>query len=246
MKRIPSKLENCPIIDSVLEIRFDSAFDRNIVFPIIYSAISNDFTPPIALPIIQIPEDIKAQDPNLFYQAYYRLILKDNPNVSMQIGPRMIAFCLSQNYTGWDFFRSFVTKYVEIIQKTKVIKKVIRMGFRVINFFDWDIYKKGIELKISLSNKEIPYTETVLKTKFITGNYESTVNIINSANLTNAQTKRSGSVIDIDTYTIQCDNFFENVSHYMDEAHAAEKAIFFDILTDDLINFLNPTYNDTH
>ena len=77
------------------------------------------------------------------------------------------------------------------------------------------------------------------------GNYESTVNILNNANLNNAQSRRLGSVIDIDTCTIYCDNFFANVSQYMDDAHSAEKAIFFNLLTDDLINSLNPTYDGT-
>ncbi len=246
MKRIPSKLDNCPIIESVLEIRFDSALDRSVVFPILYSAISHDFQAPIPLPILQIPENIKAQDPNLFYQPYYRVALKEDSNVSLQMGPRVIAFSFTQNYSGWDSFRNYVTKYVGIIQSTNVVKKVLRMGFRVINFFDWDIYKKGIELKISLSGSEIPYVETALKTKFVNGNYESTVNILNSANLNSAQGKRSGSVIDIDTCTIYCDSFFEKISQYMDEAHAVEKAIFFNLLTDDLINSFNPSYDDVH
>lgn len=245
MKRIPSKLDNCPIIESVLEIRFDSAFDRSVVFPILYSVISSDFQAPIPLPILQIPENIKEQDPNLMFQPYYRLALKDDPNVSLQIGPRVIAFSFTQNYSGWDSFRTYVTKYVGVIKSTNVIKKVLRMGFRVINFFDWDIFKKGIELKVSLDGSEIPYIETAIKTKFVNGNYESTVNILNNANLNNAQSKRLGSVIDIDTCTIYCDNFFANVSQYMDDAHSAEKAIFFNLLTDDLINSLNPTYDGT-
>lgn len=246
MKRIPSKLDNCPIIESVLEIRFDSALDRSVVFPILYSAISSDFQPPVPLPILQIPENIKTQDPNLFYQPYYRLVLKQDPNVSLQIGPRVIAFSFTQNYSGWDSFRDYVTHYVGIIKETNVIQKVLRMGFRVINFFDWDIYKKGIELKISLSGSEIPYAETTLKTKFVNGKYESTVNIINNAILNNTQGRRTGSVIDIDTCTIYCDNFFTNISQYMDEAHTTEKTIFFNLLTVDLINSFNPSYDDVH
>lgn len=246
MKRIPSKLDNCPIIESVLEIRFDSTYDRSIVFPILYSAINNDFLAPIPLPILQIPENIKAQDPNLVYQPYYRLTLKDDKNVSLQIGPRVIAFCFTQNYSGWDSFKSYVLKYVGIIQKTNIIKKVLRMGFRVINFFEWDIYKKGMELKISLSDSEIPYMETALKTKFTHGIYESTLNILNNATLNNVQGKRDGSVIDIDTCTVCCDDFFSEISKYMDEAHHVEKEIFFNLLTDDLINTLRPSYNDIH
>lgn len=245
MRKIPTKLDNCPIIESVLEIRFDSSFDRNVVFPMLYSTISDDYLPPTPLPILQIPENVRATDPNLCFQPYYRLVLKEDPNVSIQIGPRVIAFSFTQNYKGWDAFKSYVTKYVGQFQKTDVIKKVLRLGFRVINFFDWDIYKKGIELQIFLSGNSIPYHETALKTKFIDGKYESTVNIINNATLNSINGNRLGSIIDIDTYSIRCESFFDMISTYMDEAHSAEKSIFFNLLTEELIAELKPTYNDS-
>lgn len=245
MRKIPTKLDNCPIIESVLEIRFDSSFDRSVVFPMLYSAISDDYLPPVALPILQIPENVRAMDPNLCFQPYYRLVLKEDQNVSIQIGPRVIAFSFTQKYKGWDAFKSYVTKYVGQFQNTGVIKKVLRLGFRVINFFDWDIYKKGIELQISLSGNSIPYHETALKTKFIDGLYESTVNIINNATLNNIKGNRVGSIIDIDTYSVHCDSFFDKISTYMDEAHSAEKGIFFNLLTEELIASLKPTYDDS-
>lgn len=243
MKRIPKRLDKCPIIESVLEIRFDSDFDRNIVFPVLYSLIRGDFMEPSSLPILQIPDSIREVDPNLRFQPYYRIVLKNDPNISLQIGPKVLAFCFTQHYEGWDVFKDYVLRYIRIFQEANIIKKVLRMGFRVINFFDWDIYQKGMNLMISLSGEEIPYNETALKTKFIKDNYESIVNIINSATLNNTQGKRVGSIIDIDTSIANCDDFFSKVSLYMDEAHSIEKSLFFNILTEEQINALNPEYD---
>jgi uncharacterized protein (TIGR04255 family) len=245
MKRIPIKLNKCPIVESVLEFRFDSDVDREVVFPLLFSAISNDFQAPIALPILQIPENVKAMDPNLKDQPCYRLLLKEDSNFSLQIGPRVIAFSFNQNYRGWDAFKDYSTTYFTKLRATNVIKKVTRLGFRVINFFDWDIYKHGTEVSISLLGKEIPYEETTLRTKFIDGNYQSIVNIINNAQLNTPSGPKTGSVIDIDTSLINCENFFQKAPEYMDSAHAIEKKLFFNLLKDDLIESLEPTYNDT-
>lgn len=244
MRKIPIKLEDCPIIESVLEIRFDSTFDRSVVFPMLYSVISGDFQAPMPLPALQIPENVRSTNPDLIFQPDYRLELKADPNVSIQIGPRVIAFSFTQRYQGWDSFKNYVTKYVGLFKSAGVIGKVLRLGFRVINFFDWDIYRNGLELNISLLGKEIPYLETALKTKFQDGLYESTVNIVNSATLNNVNGNRVGSIIDIDTYSVHCDNFFAMTSDYMDQAHSVEKNIFFNLLTEELINKLKPTYND--
>lgn len=245
MKRIPIKLGKCPIVESVLEFRFDSDVDRAIVFPVLFSSISNDFQEPIALPILQIPENVKAMDPNLKDQPCYRLLLKEDPSFSLQIGPRVIAFSFNQNYRGWDAFKDYAATYFAKLRGTNVIKRVTRLGFRVINFFDWDIYKRGTEVSISLLGKEIPYEETTLRTKFINGDYQSVVNIINNAQLNTPSGTKTGSVVDIDTCLLNCENFFMKAPEYMDKAHAIEKQIFFDLLKDDLIESLEPTYDGT-
>lgn len=244
MKRIPVKLENCPIIESVLEIRFESDIDDNVVFPILYGAIKDDFKSPVALPVLQIPDNIKKSDPNLRFQPYYRLFLKGDDDVSLQIGPRVIAFSFTRQYKGWKSFMDYVSNQIGKLQTTQVIKRVTRIGFRVINFFEWDIYKKGIELSICLSGETIPYEETALKTKFIDGTYQSVVNIVNSAQLNNAFVAKTGSIIDIDTSTMYCEDFFNSIEKYMNEAHSIEKKIFFRLLTDELISQLIPSYDE--
>lgn len=242
MKKIPIKLDSCPIIESVFEIRFDSDIDREVVFPLVYSAIEKDFQPPQPLQVLQIPENIRSIDPNLQFQPSYRLVSIGDPNVSLQIGPRVIVFGFTRDYKGWEAFLSYVTKYLGVLEGTKVIRSVQRIGFRVINFFDWDIFRKGTDLKISLAGKELPLLDTSLRTVFEDGDYKSTVNVINNATLNRPLSVRVGSIIDIDTSTTHCDEFFSNFTRYMGKEHDVEKSLFFSLLSDELILKLKPTY----
>ena len=67
----PKKITPCPIIESVVEIRFDSAIPAEAIFGVVYNAF-NDIFPnkPINLPILQIPEQIRNSDPNLQYKPH--------------------------------------------------------------------------------------------------------------------------------------------------------------------------------
>ena len=79
--KIPIKLNLCPIIESVFEIRFDSSLDANIVFALIYSKLKDDFPKVETLPLSELPASMRDADPNLKYQPAYKLHYKDNENI---------------------------------------------------------------------------------------------------------------------------------------------------------------------
>jgi len=238
----PLRLNKCPIIESIFEMRFESQHDANVVFALIYGALKDDFMKVESLPVAELPPTIRDNDPNLKFQPAYKLRHKDN-NSFLQIGAKMVGFSFMPTYTGWNDFKSFVSGYLQTIKSAGVVGRVLRIGFRVINFIDVDIFKENrIKLNISLEGNDIPYEETSLKTVFSEGNYHSNLSIINHAQLNSTNPVRSGSVIDIDTYSVLCENFFENITNFLDELHSAEKHVFFRLLTDKFLDTLQPEY----
>ena len=241
--RIPVKLNLCPIIESVFEIRFDSKLDANIVFALIYGKLKDDFPTIEALPLSEMPASMRDTDPNLKYQPAYKLHYKDNENIVLQICAKSVGFSFTPEYCGWKEFRSFVSRYLNVIHETGVIGRVVRIGFRVINFIDGDVFDgEKIRLKIQLGDKEIPYKETSIKTVFSEGEYHSTVSIINQAQLNNVTPVRLGSVIDVDTFSVTCERFFDNATNFMENIHKAEKNVFFSLLTNQYLESMQPEY----
>ena len=241
--KIPVKLNLCPIIESVFEIRFDSNLDANIVFALIYGKLKDDFPTIEALPLSEVPASMRDTDPNLKYQPAYKLHYKDNKNIVLQICAKSVGFSFTPEYCGWKEFRSFVNRYLNVIHETGVIGRVVRIGFRVINFIDGNVFDgEKIKLNIRIGEKEIPYKETTIKTVFSEGEYHSTVSIINQARLNNSTPIRIGSVIDVDTFSVTCERFFDNASEFLEDIHKSEKKVFFSLLTNQFLESLQPEY----
>ena len=132
---------------------------------------------------------------------------------------------------------------MNVIHETGVIGRVVRLGFRVINFIDGNVFDgEKIKLNIRIGEKEIPYKETTIKTVFSEGEYHSTVSIINQARLNNSTPIRIGSVIDVDTFSVTCERFFDNASEFLEDIHKSEKKVFFSLLTNQFLESLQPEY----
>ncbi len=217
--------------------------DANIVFALIYGKLKDDFPKIEALPLSEMPASLRDTEPDLKYQPAYKLHYKDNENIVLQICAKAVGFSFTPEYCGWKDFSSFVKRYLNVIYETGVIDRVLRIGFRVINFIDGNVFDgEKIKLKIHLGVEEIPYKETSIKTVFSNGEYHSTVSIVNNAQLGNNKPARLGSVIDVDTFSVTCERFFDNASVFLESIHNSEKSVFFSLLTDNYLESLHPEY----
>ena len=67
---LPRNIERCPIIDALVEIRFETALNPNAVFGLIYGALMNDYPGKVEnLPILQVPEAVRKNDPALKFKG---------------------------------------------------------------------------------------------------------------------------------------------------------------------------------
>ena len=66
---LPIRIEACPLIDALIEFRFEAAITKSAVFGIIYNLIKEEYRGNVInLPILQIPEQIREVDPNLKFK----------------------------------------------------------------------------------------------------------------------------------------------------------------------------------
>lgn len=243
MTQIPKKLNKCPLVDVIFEIRFNPIVPPEVVFPMIYSRISNDFGPIESLPVSQIPAQTRESDPNLEFAPLFRLRSNANKNHIIQIGPKVVIWSSSPLYSGWDNFREYVTPLLKTVIQCGVLTTIIRTGFRAVNFFeDTDIFKNKLLVKISLNDSEIRYNQTTLRTELIKDEYHSTVQVMNEAQVNLPASRKAGSIIDIDTFNVSHASTSEDIIRRLDIAHDIEKEAFFSLLKDDFLKTLEPEY----
>lgn len=100
--KLPIRLEKCPLIDCIIEVRFDTNIVKSAVFGLIYKQIQSDYPGDVInLPISQLPEAIRMSDPNLKYKPLYRI---EGDKTVIQIGPDVINLSSKMPYIGWNEF----------------------------------------------------------------------------------------------------------------------------------------------
>jgi|SRR5690606_23903151 len=232
---LPQSINPCPILDALFEIRFTTNIYPSAVFGMIYNALKDDFPKVEDLPILQLPEAIRANDPNLKFKPHYRI---SNDGFVTQIGPDVVSISSFPKYSGWSEFSSQIFSILNKIENIGIVNSVTRIGIRYINFFENDIFK-DIDLKICIGDDHIAYQNTVVRTEIEQGSFKSSLQVANNAKHNN----KLGSIIDIDTFTdLNLNDFFAHKESLISDGHNKEKELFYSLLTENFLKTLNPIY----
>jgi uncharacterized protein (TIGR04255 family) len=237
---LPKRITPCPILEAIVELKFSSAVLPDAVFGILYQEFSKDFSGKIdKLPILQIPEPIRAVDPNLMYQPHYKLTAG---NLTFQIGPRVTSLSNFKEYMGWETFSMKLKEVFLRLEKLQVVKTVERLGIRYINLFKEDVYN-DINLRILMNDAPLKTVRTTLRAEIETDGFKSTLQIANGATAKVQNQTMKGSIIDIDV-TCQAfeENFFGDMESILEKGHHIEKELFFSLLRKEFLSSLNPEY----
>ena len=87
--QLPKVISPCPIIEAIVEVRFDASIPSDAIFGVVYNEFKNDFPKkPESLPITQLPEQIRNNEPNLLYKPHYRL---SDSTFLLHVGQKVIS-----------------------------------------------------------------------------------------------------------------------------------------------------------
>ncbi len=241
--KLPVKIDLCPIEEAIFEIRYSSDTPSDAIFGMLYGAIGKFFnSEPVSLPILQLPEAVRRQDPNLKYKGYHKL-QKDN-NV-LSIGPDVLTFSNSNPYSGWKEWSTFFYEVFNKIKKTNVLDKVERIGLRYINLFSSNIFEK-VKCEVKIDDKQLKEESTNLRTEMLDEGFIKVLQIGNSVTRVKDEKAITGSVIDIDILYMVEDSseFFKNYKDLVEKAHHKEKEMFFSLLNKSFLDEFNPNYGE--
>jgi len=237
MQAIPKKISPCPILESVVEIRFETLFPSDAVFGMLYSRLSDQHKTFEKLPILQIPEILRSQDPNLRYQPVYKLIDDD---FWVQIGSNVISIVNVKGYVGWTLFSKRINVVLKHLNDSKIISKITRFGIRYISFFNLDIFEK-INFNLTLNGNTFPTEQLVLRSLLKREDFLINLQVANKT-IVNDFTEM-GSIIDIDTFLEDEDlTIYDIQSSLLERSHLEQKKLFFGILNEEFLASLNPEY----
>ena len=239
MKR-PTKMTPDPIIDAVVELRYESDVPPDAILGMLFAQVKSKFSDFNKLPITAIPEDIRVNDPSFQFSPHYQ---SQSGSFKLNVGPRVISLSNTGQYVGWkDKYFPEITELLKSVKKAGIVKRFSRLGVRYIDFFEANIFE-NINLSIELNKAPLDALQTTFSSIFKTNDFLTKVQVVNNVNTSVQGIKKVGSIIDTDTYFEPQDKFgFEGLDNLINNAHEEAVVFFFDLLKPEFLETLTPEY----
>lgn len=242
MSSIPTKIEPSPLIDVVVELRFDTDLSSSsILAGQLYNALDHRYPSYEELSTMQLPKQVR-ESADYKYSPHYRL---SNEDYSIKVGKNVISIinhCSpDQEYAGWSSYKGVIDEVLRTVESFEMIQSFNRVGVRYVNFFTDNILEK---IQASL---DVPWEEGKLGPDKLIGltlvedDFTTKVQITTNAKLKSDTAKESGDILDLDAY-IEKETAFKDIYSKIENGHDQVKNAFFTLLKDEFIATLNPDY----
>ena len=234
-RRVPKKITPCPILEAVVQLRFDTETPSDVVTGGLSQQLRGRYSKRVSLPIMNLPEELRIKDPQLKFAPWFRL---EGEGFFLHLGPSMLSIHCPKEYKGWRLYRQAILEVIEAVQGSKIIKQVREMGLKYISFFEGNIFEKT-KAHLSLDGCSLIGQKTRLESKFEQGGFDCMVRILNRAFVDT----QPGSVVEVGVRTIQKLSLADTqYGEMIDQAHRVQKQIFFSLPKEDFLNQLNPEF----
>jgi len=232
-----------PVVSAVVELRFESTLPKPAIYGVLYSALRGDYGQQTSLPIMQLPEEVRLKAPNFRFKPWYHL---SGDGLTVQIGPDVLAVnCdCSGSYMGWGNFWPLIQQVLARVKDTDVVTEIARIGIRYISFFeDIDIFDN---LKLTIQRDGEPFVSgaTTFVTLIEDAGFSQRLALQNDAQLNAPSGAKTGSTVDIDTFSMEQRPSFDGIEEVIEAGHRQEKQLFFSLLRDEFLETLNPVYEE--
>lgn len=239
--KLPKKINPCPVIEAVFEIRFSSSIPGDAVFGSVYSAFKASYPDLVKLPILQMPETVRDNDPNLKYLPHFRL---GAGNYFLQVGPKVLSVAISGTenpYSGWGEFYPKIQELISAVYRMNIVESIERVGLRFVNLLPSEASSNfNIELKVA--DKTINNSKLNVLVEKVESELTCKYRVVGDSEINIGTVSKKGTIIDIDISSV-C-NSEMNSSKILKIAKSGRKIAktqFFEIIGDYVEN-LNPEY----
>jgi uncharacterized protein (TIGR04255 family) len=238
--RLPANITPCPILEAVFEVRFTSAASWSTLPGLLYGQIREKYPEQTVLPLSEIPENVRMQDPAL---AHLPLLRFSGPAFHVQAGPRMVSLGTRLfEYPGWSAIQEELTWLLDKIRCAGIVNETERIGVRYIDFFPEEI-RPELLLSVRIGDNPLVESEVSATAALRKGAVNIRLQFTNSAIVTERRAPKKGVVLDMDAWFGPLDaDLFANGLERFDEAHQTIKGVFFGLLAPPFLDRLKPSY----
>lgn len=244
---LPNKLKKEPLIDAVFEVRFDCAVPASQVFPgFLYSQLEGNKTIE-ALPVAQLPKEVRDGDPNLKFQPLSRL---DWGQFLINISDFSVSISCKYPYPGWDTLKPVIIKVMNCLSESRISRTIERYSLKYIDLIPSSDNRQKVSMinfDVTIAGHKLEKEPFHIRIEIPRDNMINVVQVVSAAKATlHNGTTKEGLIIDVDTVANQnailIEALLDGFSDKLDAIHQTNKAVFFDCITPATLKSLEPVY----
>lgn len=247
-KKLPTELKLEPLIEAIFEVRLSDTVSPLV--DIVPGVLFQKYDPkPILkrLPAFEVPQPIRANDQDLQFASLLRLELE---GYYISVGDQSMVISCKMPYPKWPRFKKTILTTIADLANAGIEGKVQRYSVKYSNLIPAPTMAeqiKKVNAEISLANIEVSDHHVNMKVHQVQNEIVHIVSIITGAHAELANgTKIFGIVVDIDSIRnlnqLSFDEFATNLDPHLENLKQANKEKFFDCLTKDTIDDMQPGY----
>lgn len=238
MQNLPKKLKVDSILEALVEFRFEHNGIPEIVIGRLADSVHWKGFSQTRLPAASMPNEIRVQDPNLFFQPSIQLTSPDN-RFLVRIGPNVASVHNVKPYAGWDTgFHTAARSLIEDVFSLTIDCRIVRIGLRYLNLLTPEAHgiRDVFDLVLELTYGREQFDGQVHLNRFRKCDPGMVVHsqIVSPEIVQGIPSNSKGAFVDIDVYTeagFELKNL-EETQNWLKSAHDVEKQEFFNLLSE--------------
>jgi uncharacterized protein (TIGR04255 family) len=247
-KPLPIKLNKEPLVEAICQLLVVAKAALHTVVPgLLLSQFPGDVSDIQQLPAAMVPEQIRAQQPELALAPLVRLKFK---NVLVLIGERSITVANPAPYLGWAGFKPLIVEVFTSLLESKLVSRVERYSLKYVNVLKTNEIPDSLgalALRLEIGHLELNKMATSVRTETLTDELVTIITLTGGVTVqAEGQAPIQGSLLDIDSICqskpMDPEAFMASMSSELDRVRHINKATFFECLTVETINELGPVF----
>ena len=248
-KRQPVRLNKEPLVEAVCQLRVAGKVALNTFFPgLLLAKHPADVSELLQSPMAMIPEQLRSMQPEMAFASLVQLRFK---GVLVMIGERAITVSNPAPYLGWPGFKSLIVEVFTVLFESTLVASVERYSLKYTNVLKANEAPDSLGAlawSLSVGQLDLNKRATTVQTEMLTDGLVTIITLGGGVTVQAVgQAPVQGSLIDVDTI---CQNkpqsakaFAASMSGELDRIRRVNKETFFECLTDEAINELDPVYS---
>jgi uncharacterized protein (TIGR04255 family) len=241
---LPTRLNKQPIVDAIFEIRFQSSVPASSVIPgILFSKFQGMKIERLAA--ADIPVQIRNRDPALAAQPLARLHWE---GFNVLVGDSALGLAAPFPYPGWTKFRERIINLVGEIGQAGFIEHIDRYSIKTVSLLEGENLAKRVQVDFRAADfvlKDETFNFRVEQKK--SDQLILILQLLAPASVALFDgNQKYGLIIDIDginEYSGTVEDFVIQLPARIEDLHRETKQLFFDLLTPETLDELEPVYD---